>query len=627
MGINLNNDTERQYGFNSPSNRGGPGGGYHYGTGFKDTCEDFGTGFNEAPAPGGGPPRRRVSPLFRLLACLLAIAVLVFIVSRVIRPAEDIIPPSDRGTIPYSSMVYERPDTDALFSMIDAMAESGGSGSYGEITGTLDEIYSQYWSFYTMYTLADIKFSVDTTDEYYMGECLFFSENAPVLDQKMDEMFSALSRSPMAARLDRDYFGSSYLSAYSGETQYDGEYVSLLQRESELVYEYEAMISDPVIELDGETVYYLDYIDSGITNSEYTAATQAYYEKYAHDAGEIYIELVKTRQAIAERLGYSSYSDYAYASYGRDYSAREASEYIDTVADALIPVYSQLLEEGGFALYYQFGSLSEEENAAALKSACRNMGGRVWEIYQYMEDYGLYDISPSSVKYPGSFQVYLESWSAPFIFVNPTGTMTDFTSFSHEFGHFVDTYVNYNSYITVDASEACSQSMALLAPLYADTISSDGLEALCRSSMLDALSTYVEQGAYNAFEDRVYSLPENELTVENLMEISLECFTEYSMVSPGYDWYYSACWIDVPHFFLQPYYVASYIVSLDAALQIYELELTSPGEGVDTFMMLADRDWSLTYMENVTAIGLKTPFDTGRGEEAAAFILNRLNNS
>ncbi len=138
------------------------------------------------------------------------------------------------------------------------------------------------------------------------------------------------------------------------------EYVSLLQRESELVYEYEAMISDPVIELDGETVYYLDYIDSGITNSEYTAATQAYYEKYAHDAGEIYIELVKTRQAIAERLGYSSYSDYAYASYGRDYSAREASEYIDTVADALIPVYSQLLEEGGFALYYQFGSLSED---------------------------------------------------------------------------------------------------------------------------------------------------------------------------------------------------------------------------------------------------------------------------
>ena len=60
MGINLNNDTERQYDFNSPSDRGGPGGGYHYGTGFTDTCEYFGTGFNEAPAPGGGPPRRRM---------------------------------------------------------------------------------------------------------------------------------------------------------------------------------------------------------------------------------------------------------------------------------------------------------------------------------------------------------------------------------------------------------------------------------------------------------------------------------------------------------------------------------------------------------------------------------------
>ena len=35
-------------------------------------------------------------------------------------------------------------------------------------------------------------------------------------------------------------------------------------------------------------------------------------------------------------------------------------------------------------------------------------------------------------------------------------------------------------------------------------------------------------------------------------------------------------WIDVQHFFSAPYYVISYCVSNDAALQIYQLEQETP---------------------------------------------------
>ena len=627
MGINFNYDKEQYSGFNVPQESYGHTDDWDDGTGFRNPQENCPYGFDASPdfnCYPGGVRRKKAPIIFGILAVIIFIFLLVFVLSQIPDTLTGSISPDDRNTIPYSSMTYERPDVDLLFGMIDDMTDTGWQDSYSDITYNLDAIYEGYWSFYTMYTLADIKFSIDTADEFYMDECLFLSENAPVLEQKMDSMLSSLANSQVAYRLNRDYFGSEYLVSQPNDITYDEEYIALLQRESALIYEYEAMISDPVIEIDGEPVYYTDYIGGDITSYEYTSAVQAYYDKYAWEAGEIYIELVKTRQDIAERLGFSSYSDYAYASYGRDYTADEARQYIDTVSRELVPAYSQLLNDGGFNTYYQFDGLSHEENAAALKSACRNMGGRIWDIYQYMEEYGLYDIAPSATKYPGSFQVYLDDWNAPFIFVNPSGTVADFTSFSHEFGHFVDAYVNYNSYITVDASEACSQSMAMLAPLYADTLSQEDLKSLRISSILDALSTYVEQGAYNAFEDRVYSLPENELTVENLMELSLECFTEYSMAYPGFEWYYSVCWIDIPHFFIQPYYVASYIISMDAALQVYELELDSPGTGVDVFMLLADRNWDLTYMENLTDIGLKTPFDTGRGDDAAKFILENL---
>ena len=147
MGINLNDrDYGRQYDFNVPQEGSGPAGGYHYGTGSRETYESHGTGFKEAPegGPPAGRPRRKTSPLFRLLAILLVIAILMFIVSHIVRQNEESILPSDRGTIPYSSMVYERPDTDLLFSMIDNVAENGDSYSYSEITAELDRINELY---------------------------------------------------------------------------------------------------------------------------------------------------------------------------------------------------------------------------------------------------------------------------------------------------------------------------------------------------------------------------------------------------------------------------------------------------------------------------------------------------
>lgn len=42
-------------------------------------------------------------------------------------------------------------------------------------------------------------------------------------------------------------------------------------------------------------------------------------------------------------------------------------------------------------------------------------------------------------------------------------------------------------------------------------------------------------------------------------------------------------WIDVQHFFSAPYYVISYCVSNDAALQIYQLEQETPGAGLKAF--------------------------------------------
>lgn len=525
---------------------------------------------------------------------------------------------NERGTISYSQMAYQRPELGEIFDLIDGVEEYSDEADYERLTSMLDEVYSAYWTFDTMYNLANLKSSIDTTDEFYYGECLYFAENYPILSQKIDEMLYVLAESPLAGQLDESYYEADYLAGYTGESDYSDELVELYQKESDLVYQYQALISDPEITVDGERVGLYDYLNSAYYYDEYYGALEQYYNEYNGPAAELYIELVRTRKAIAEKLGFDSYIDYAYAGFSRDYSPDGVKDYIHEVCLGAVPLYKRLTESGKMDLSYYPGYLAESDNLAALKDSCAKMGGDVQAIFEYMDTYGLYDIKASELKLNNSFQTYLEDWSAPFIMLYSQNTKGDYTAFAHEFGHFIDAYVNYNTNITIDASEACSQAMEYLAAIYAPEELMDVLYA----KMLDTVELYAVQGAYNAFEEAVYALPDSELTEDNINSIAHETFVEYGAASEYLSDYEGKAWIDVNHFFSSPFYIVSYIVSNDTAYQIYMLELESPGAGVRAFMKLADRDWGKSYLENVDAIGL----DASLSKERATEIVGSLNS-
>ncbi len=530
--------------------------------------------------------------------------------------------PDDRGTVHYAFMVYERPDVDGMIAKIDHIEEVCDTLSYDELTVLLDEVYTDYWHFDTMYWLADTKSCTDVTDQFYYDECVYLNAQSPVIDRKLDEMLYVLAASSHCDRLDEEYYGGNYLIYYTGESSYNDELVALYQREAELILEYQTLMGAPTIEIDGETVYVEDYLNEYAEDSgKYYKATELYYEKYGTLAGEIYVELIKTRHQIADMLGYDSYIDYAYEDYARDYTPDDVREYVSTVCLGVVPLYLDMYYSGELYNYYMPGSLTPEENQAALREACREMGGKVWEIYQYMERNGLFDIEVSGVKANMSFQTYFEDWQAPFILLDASGTLDDYTGFAHEFGHFIDAYVNYNSYITTDASESCSQSMEFLAIIYSSYLGTDS-ETVKEMKMMDMVTLYAEQGAYNAFEEAVYAIPADELTPERIRQTAHDIYMQYGLLVPGDDPMYDNMWIDIPHFFSNPFYIVSYIISNDAAFQIYEMELEEPGRGIDTFIALCDRDWDLNYLENMENIGLDASFSTERANAIVNTILS-----
>jgi oligoendopeptidase F len=234
-----------------------------------------------------------------------------------------------------------------------------------------------------------------------------------------------------------------------------------------------------------------------------------------------------------------------------------------------------------------------------------------------MVQYRLYDISYSPLKAEMSFQTYLPSYEVPFLFMDASGELGDITTFSHEFGHYLDGFTNFDEDETVDLAECYSQAMELLMLTRLDgELSQQELESLYEIKMLDILGMYVQQAAFAEFEHIVYAADPEELTPEFLNDTFLRLSQEYGFCEDGFEDLYAMLWQDITHFFEQPFYVITYPVSHDIAMQIFQLERANPGAGLETFLTMLPREYP-DMLDTALNAGLESPFDPGRLEKVA----------
>ena len=168
------------------------------------------------------------------------------------------------------------------------------------------------------------------------------------------------------------------------------------------------------------------------------------------------------------------------------------------------------------------------------------------EAFDFMLAHGLYSLEQSDTKAAMSFTAYLDSFDAPFLFVSPYCDTEDILTLAHEFGHFLDSYYNYNAYESLDLSEFFSQSMEhLVMERLADVLDGEELEMLRRIKLAGTLDAYVMQSSFAEFESRVYALRDEELTAEAINAISLDTAKEFGYYDGVSEDYYAMSWADV----------------------------------------------------------------------------------
>lgn len=488
------------------------------------------------------------------------------------------------GIVKFEEMEYVRPDMTeyrALLEECTALAEEGTD--FDAFEAALWEFTAFYNAYYTNYCLADIRYCGDLTDIYWTDEYEFFLETASEVDAGMDQLCYTMAASAFREKLESDdYFGEGYFDGYDGESLWDAEFTALMEEEAALISTYYDL-----------STRLLDVSWAG-----------AEHEALIGQLCQLYADLIAKRQEIAAGAGYEDYPHFAYDFYyARDYTPEQEAEYIRQVKEELVPLYRDVCQYGFDGI--QLESASESDVLGYVRGSARAMGGTVWDAYRLLEEAGLYDIAPGDNKYDASFETYIYDYYEPFIFLNPEGSSYDKLAFFHEFGHFCNDYASYGTIAGIDVSEVFSQGMEYLCLCYGED--TGDLEYLC---MADSLCVYVEQAAYASFEAQAYGLTGEELSAENLCALYEQVAVEFGFDVWGVD---SRDFVWVSHFFTNPMYVFSYVVSNDAALQLYQLEKEEPGAGLAKYQENLDTEEAY-FLAFVESAGLESPFAEGRLE-------------
>lgn len=498
--------------------------------------------------------------------------------------------------VSFDEMEYTHPDIDALEAKAQDVEDMlGNFFKVKDVISELDKFVALYNNFYTMKNLACVRYDMDTQDEFYFEEYSFCVEASGDVEYITDELLLACSNSSMCDYLDKHFFDGLLEERYSvtdgtGYTPSD-ELAKLERREAELENDYSGLYAR-----------YADDFDDGR------------FKKQNGEIAKIYIELIKLRHDIAEQRNMKSYEELAYLDNGRDYTADDLDGYIEAIKQFIVPLYKKADSK---KLYDRslVSAMSPKTALSTVTSSVEGLDKGIDDALGYMLKYKLYDTGMSDSKYDQSYVLYLNDYESPFMFCSPSGYSDTVLTIAHEFGHYVDGYLNYGLNDSIDTSEVFSQGMEYLL-----LCNMDDAEQLTRYKMLDELELYAYQACLNEFEHEAYAMGEEELTVERLNSLYSELLEEYGIS----DDYKGLDWISVTHLFTSPFYVISYCVSDSAAFELYNMELNESGSGLKMYMKLLAESANYGFLDLLEECGMSSAISADTVRAIAATLADKL---
>ena len=541
----------------------------------------------------------------------------------------------------FSEMPYERPDLDKVKRELgDLTGRLKAAKSYEEARAVFLEKEAAERHVDTLATLASIRNSIDTRDEFYDGEMNFWNAAGPELEEYIKAWTGAMLASPFRKDFAAEYGDLMFVNAEIELKTFAPEIVPQLQRENDLTQEHQKLIASAKVPFEGKTytLAQMGPFQSDADDARRLAAWKAvgqWYKDNQPELDRIYDELTHLRDEMGRKLGYEGYTPLGYYRMKRNcYTKEDVESFRAAVRKYLVPLADRVfraqaqrigvaypLSYADNALKFRSGNPRPQGTAddiiAQGKKFYDELSPETSEFFQTMLDNDLMDVLATEGKAGGGYCTGIMDYKVPFIFANFNGTQGDVEVVTHEAGHAFACWMNRDrvpgSYVWpgMEACEVHSMSMEFMAWPWTEGFFGPDTKKYLYSHLAGAL-TFIPYGTLvDHFQHEVYANPD--MTPAQRHAVWKELQGQYMpWVRLDGDIPFFAdgeAWQRQSHIYGAPFYYIDYCLAQTVALELWALLQKDKEAAWEKYMAYTKQGGSRTFTALLENAGLDTPFD------------------
>lgn len=541
----------------------------------------------------------------------------------------------------FSEMKYERPSLDeAKKELSSLIARLENAASYEEAKKVFLEKETFTKHVETMGTLASIRHSIDTRDEFYDAEVKFFNAAGPELQEYFQKWTEAMLKSPFRADFEKEYGDLMFKNAELDLKSFSPEIIPEMQQENDLAQEYEKLLASAAIEFEGKTytISQLTPFKQDPDDERRLAAWKAegkWYKDNGEKLDEIYDRLVHLRDTMGKKLGYEGYTTLGYYRMMRNcYTKEDIEKFRKAVVKYLVPVADGIYKEqakrlgktypmsfADNALMFRSGNPvpcgSADDILKAGKKFYDELSPETSAFFNMMLDNELLDVLSKEGKEGGGYCTGIMDYGVPFIFANFNGTQHDVEVVTHEAGHAFECYTNRDripsEYIwpSMEACEVHSMSMEFFSWGWAKDFFGDDTDKFLYSHLAGAL-TFIPYGTMvDHFQHIVYEKPDmTPKERHGVWKELLGVYMPWVRLDGDIPFYADGeGWQRQHHIYSSPFYYIDYCLAQTVALEFWAMLRHDRKNAWEHYMAYTKQGGSKVFTELLSGAGLQSPFD------------------
>ena len=541
----------------------------------------------------------------------------------------------------FSEMPYQRPDPEAVKNDLRSLTERlRAAASYEEAKAVFLEKEEQGKRVETMGTLASIRHSIDTRDEFYDGEIAFWDAFGPEIEEFEQAWLEAMLASPFRSDFAEEYGDLMFVNAEIAKKTFSPAIIEDMQKENELTTEYGKLIASAQIPFEGGvyTLSQLAPFKTAPDDAKRLAAWKAdgsWYKAHQKRLDEIYDELVHLRDAMGKKLGYGGYTQLGYYRMGRNcYTKEDVERFREAVQKYLVPVADSIMREQAKRLGKTY-PLSYADAALSFRSGNPRPQGtpddilregkkfydalspETSEFFRTMLENDLLDVLSTEGKEGGGYCTGITAYEMPFIFANFNGTQHDVEVVTHEAGHAFAYWMNRKripveyAWPSMEACEVHSMSMEFFGWMNADGFFGPDAKKFMYSHLAGAI-TFIPYGTMvDHFQHIVYENPdmtpaERHAEWKRLLGIYqpwMKLDGEIPFYAEGEGWQRQS------HIYEAPFYYIDYCFAQTVALEFWAMIQKDRENAWKHYMAYTKQGGSRTFVDLLKNADLVPPFD------------------